>query len=185
MCILALLSCGCASKELYTLREQAIEEYRQGHWQQARTLFEKALSYGNGETGEVEYDILRYRAECELRCRDYQAAEKTYGILLELDPSEENRELYADLQEQFDRVQKINEAFAVMAEGDYENAYEAMDRYAGLGGDSVEAMAWFNKAVCAEYLGRWDEAEELFSDYLAVYPDDEDAQKELRFLRGN
>lgn len=173
---------GCASAELYTTREQAVEAFKTGDYEKARTLFEEALSYGNGEVSDVEFDILRYRAECELRLKDYEAAEKTYGILMQLDPSDENKDLYNGLQEQFDRVREINEAFRIMAKGDYEKAYEAMDRFAGLGGDAAEAMAWFNKAVCAEYLSRWDEAKQLFEDYLAVYPDDEAAQKEYAFL---
>lgn len=180
---LTVLLAGCASNELYTLREQGIQEYQQGNWQKARELFEEALSYGNGEVSEAEIDILKYRAECELRCRDFEAAENTYSILLQLDPSEENRELFSELQAEFAEIEEINKAFALMESGDYQAAYDAMDAYAGLGGDEIEAMAWYNKAVCAEYLGRWDEAKQLFSDYLAVYPDDAEAQKEYRFLK--
>lgn len=183
LAVLCAFLTGCASAELYTLREQAIAEYQKGNWQQARELFDEALSYGNGEVAEAEFDILKYRAECELRCHDFEAAEKTYGILLELDPSGENKELFAELENEFAKIQQINDAFALMESGNYKEAYEAMDAFAGLGGDQAEAEAWFNKAVCAEYLGNWEEAEELFRDYLAVYPEDEEAQKEYRFLK--
>jgi len=131
----------------------------------------------------VEFDILKYRAECELRLRDYEAAEKTYGILLQLDPAPENQKLYDSLTTQLERVSTINEAFRIMEEGDYEKAYTAMNEIAGLGGDETAAMAWFNMAVCAERLGRWEQARQLFEDYLAVYPDDEAAQKEYTFLK--
>ena len=179
----AMLLSGCASEKMYALRDEAIEKYNSGDYQKARGLFEEALSEGNGQVSEAQYDILRYRAECELRLKDYDAAKNTVGILLKLDPSEENRELYSDLQEQFERAEEINRAFEVMASGDYEAAYKEMDRYASLGGDSSAALAWFNKAVCAEYLGNWEEAAALFKDYLAVYPDDEEARKEYNFSK--
>lgn len=187
--ILAVLFClilmitGCASKEMYSLRDEAIEKYNEGSYAEARLLFEEALSNGGGEVSEVEYDILRYKAECELRLKDYEAARDSYRILMKLDPSDENKELYYDLEEQFERVEEINKAFEVMASGDYEAAYKEMDRYASLGGDSSAALAWYNKAVCAEYLGNWEEAASLLKDYLAVYPDDEDARKEYNFAR--
>ncbi|MCQ2402068.1 MAG: tetratricopeptide repeat protein [Lachnospiraceae bacterium] len=178
-----MLFTGCASNKMYTLRDEAIEKYKSGSYAEARELFEEALSEGNGQVSEVQYDILRYRAECELRLKDYEAAKKTYGILLKLDPSDKNRELYYDLEEQFERVEEINRAFEVMASGDYEAAYKEMDKYASLGGDSSAALAWFNKAVCAEYLGNWEEAASLLKDYLAVYPDDEAARKEYNFAK--
>lgn len=178
-----MLFTGCASNKMYTLRDEAIEKYKNGSYAEARELFEEALSEGNGQVSEVQYDILRYRAECELRLKDYEAAKKTYGILLKLDPSDENKELYYDLEEQFERVEEINRAFEVMASGDYEAAYKEMDKYASLGGDSSAALAWFNKAVCAEYLGNWEEAASLLKDYLAVYPDDEAARKEYNFAK--
>lgn len=179
----AVLLTGCASDKMYTLRDEAIEKFEQGSYAEARLLFEEALSEGNGQVSEIQFDILRYRAECELRQKDYEAAMNTYGILLKLDPSEENRELYYDLLEQFERAKEINAAFEIMASGDYEAAYEEMDKYASLGGDSSAALAWYNKAVCAENLGKWEEAASLFKDYLAVYPDDADARKEYDFAK--
>ena len=178
---ISLLLTGCASSKMYELRDEAVEAFNMGNYAEARTLFEEALSEGNGQVSEVQFDILRYRAECELRLKDYEAAKNTYGILLKLDTSEENKELYYDLEEQFERVKEINSAFEVMASGDYEAAYAEMDKYASLGGEASAALAWYNKAVCAEYLGNWEEAAALFRDYLAVYPDDEDAKKEYDF----
>ena len=178
-----VLLCACASKELYTIREEAIREYSLGNYENARILFDEALKNGGGEVSDIEFDILRYRAECELRTKRYAEAEKTYEILLELDPSEENKELYADLSAQFDRVKEINEAFRVMESGDYEKAYEAMREFADLGGDETGRLAWFNQAVCAEYLGNWEEAKSLMKEYLRAFPDDEEAKREYDFLR--
>lgn len=185
---LVLLSAGlllsaCASADLYTLREEAIREYNAGNYESARILFQEALEEGGGEVSEVEFDILRYRAECELRTKRYEEAEKTYAILLELDPSEENEELYYDLEAQFARVKEVSEAFRIMESGDYEKAYEAMSAFADLGGDETGRLAFYNKAVCAEYLGNWEEAKALMKEYLDAFPDDADARKEYAFLK--
>lgn len=180
---LAAFLTGCASAELYTLREQAVEAYQQGNYQQAEELFNEALSFGGGEVGETELDILRYRADCELRCREFEKAEATYGILAQLDGSEDNRAAYAELQQQFQKLEELSRVRDLMQAGDYGEAYEASDRLAGLGGDAVAAAAWYNKAVCAEYMGRWEEAAELFGDFTAIYPEDQEAAKEYEFCR--
>ena len=181
--LLALGLCGCASKELYVLRDQAMEEYRQENYARAEALFNEALSCGGGEVAETELEILRYRAECELRCREFDKARETYGILAQLDASEENQASYAELQQQFEKIGELNRAYALMQEEKYEEAYEINDGLAGLGGDAAAAAAWFNKAVCAEYLGHWEEAAELFGDYVSIYPDDAAAAKEYEFCR--
>jgi hypothetical protein len=40
----------------------------------------------------------------------------------------------------------------------------------------------FNQAVCYEYMGDFETAYTLFSEYIAKYPNDADARKELDFL---
>jgi len=177
----AVLLTGCADRKLYAVREEAVKAFEAGDYANARTLFDEALSYGNGQVAEVEFDILRYRAECELRLKDYEAAKESYRILSELDSSEDGKILYAELKEQFERVSLLEEALKLMEDGSYEKAYASFDELAGLGGDPISAAAWFNKAVCAEYMGNWDVAAELFGDYLAIYPDDAEAKKEYDF----
>jgi len=172
---------GCADRKLVTVRSEAVQAFEEKDYQKARELFDKALSYGNGQVDEIEFDILRYRAERELRLGDYEAAEKTYQILSELDTSEDGRILYGNLQEQFERLRILTEAEKRMDSGSYEEAYALLEQLAGLGGDAVSAAAWFDRAVCAEYMGNWDVAAELFGDYIAIYPEDTAAKKEYDF----
>ena len=40
----------------------------------------------------------------------------------------------------------------------------------------------FNQAVCHEYMGKYQEAYQLFQTYLSKYPNDAAAKKELEFL---
>lgn len=174
---------ACATKKLPVLREQGIEAFNQGNYQEALNFFNAALAEGGGEVSDIEFDILKYRAECELRTGDVKKAEDTYRILTELDDSEENEELYAELRAEFERIEAVSEAFSVMESGDYEKAYEVMSEYADLSGGEAGKIAWYNKAVCAEFLGNWEEAKTLMKSYVEAYPGDEDAEKEYAFLK--
>ena len=70
-----------------------------------------------------------------------------------------------------------------MSSGEYENALNYYE--AGLSLDSIDNMADLLKGQVAalEYLGRFDEAEEVLTQYVETYPNDEEAAKELIFLQ--
>lgn len=40
----------------------------------------------------------------------------------------------------------------------------------------------FNQIVCYEKLGDWENAKTKIAEYIQVYPDDADAQREAKFL---
>ena len=66
--------------------------------------------------------------------------------------------------------------------GDYENALVYIETGLELAKDDEKEELLFNQAVCYEYLGDYSKAYELFSDYVALYPTDAAALKELDFL---
>ncbi len=70
-----------------------------------------------------------------------------------------------------------------MASGEYEKALNYYE--AGLKLDSIDNKPDLLKgeAVALEYLGRFDEAKEVLTQYLEEYPNDEEASKELIFLQ--
>ena len=177
------LLAGCAEKELYEKREEAVALYNNNDYENALKLFEEALSYGNGEVSETEFDILRYKAECELRTKRYDEAEKTCSLLAELDTSPESSEMYNKLEAQLSCVKKLNEAVQLSENGEWENAYGIFSEIADLKASGAGKIAWFNKAVCAEHLGNFAEAKELMSEYVRAFPDDQEAVKEYTFLR--
>ncbi len=75
-------------------------------------------------------------------------------------------------------------AVLAMKDGDYEEAIDYMDIALSLDGNSDELIQemMFNKVVCYEELLDWENAKVAVDEYIALYPDDEDAQKEAEFL---
>lgn len=178
----ALMLTACGGEDKYALREQGIELYNSGDYAAAIEVFDKALDASDGQVSELQYDILKYRGECEIRTGDYTAAKESYTALYELcDDKDKARidEIYNELG----ALDKIKEAADMLKSGSYTEAYDAFSEYAVLDGSMTGRAAVYNKAVCAEYLGNFDEAYELLSQYLDKYQDDAAAKKEAEFCR--
>ncbi len=186
MLIFIALIClsGCSGrKRAEQLRSSAIESYDAGNYEEAEVLFNRALDADRGSVSKLQIDILKYRAECELRQGKYEAALDTYTVLLNVDDDKEALSVYEEMIGGLSGLDVLEEMLSEMEAGNYEEAYELADSYASLDGDDIGRFSWFNKAVCAEYLGNYEEAYELFDSYLRAFPDDEEAEKEARFLR--
>lgn len=50
-------------------------------------------------------------------------------------------------------------------------------------GNTATQSLMFNELVAYEYLGQYDKAKLAMDQYLALYPDDEKAQREAVFLQ--
>ena len=183
VCLLLGLSACSGKKSPAELREEAITLYKEGNYEGALERFEEALSAGRGRASDLQFDIMEYKADCELRTGQYSAARDTYERLMKLDKDKKHLRAYQRVLDSFDRIDELKAACALMDEGKYEEAYRAFDPLAELTGDAAGIIAWYNKAVCAENLGRWDEAYELFRKYVKAMPDDEAAAKEFAFLK--
>lgn len=179
-----LVFSGCGKKmDKYELRELGIEAMRAGDYEGAKQRFSEALDASKGQVSDLQYDILKYRGECELRLQQYEEAKNTYTILSELDTDAENQKAYQAILSEMDGIDQLSEAKTMMDEGDYQGAYDKLELLADLKTGMVGRIAWFNRAVCMENLQKFSEAEEAFSQYLEAYPDDEAAQKEVDFLK--
>ena len=80
-----LTSCGRKTKKEKELREQAIGFMGNGDYGAAIARFNEALSMQDSHYGKLEMDILKYRAEAEIRNGDYAAADSTYAKLIEFE----------------------------------------------------------------------------------------------------
>lgn len=67
--------------------------------------------------------------------------------------------------------------------GDYEAALNAFQAGLAMEGNSVMQSLKFNEIVAYEYLGQFEQAKLSMAQYLALYPDDEKAQRENTFLQ--
>lgn len=96
LAVLALAGCGKKTKEEKALREEGIALLDAGDYAGASEKFNAALALDTDQkAGNLEIDILRYRAEAEMKASDFSAAEKTYKQLLADDGS---RPEYLDLR---------------------------------------------------------------------------------------
>ncbi len=179
----AVMLTACQSADRYELRTQGIEAYSSGDYAAAIEAFDKALDASDGQVSELQYDILKYRGECELKTGDYIAAKETYTALYELCKDESDSAEIEHIYNELGTLDKIQEAVQLISSGSYTEAYEALSEYAAADGTVSGAAAIYNKAVCAECLGNFSEAYDLFSQYLQQYPDDADAKKEAEFCR--
>ena len=182
--MLGLLLSGCGgSSKIEELREQAIASYNAGDFASAEAQLDEALSSEWGKVSDIQIDILRYRAECELMQGKFNEALDTYEALLAADVSEEASKSYENVIAELSNLDKLSAMVSDIEAGEYQKAYDEASLLADLEGSAIGRLSWFNKAVCAEHLGNYEEAYELFNEYLKVYPEDAEAKKELDFLR--
>ena len=67
--------------------------------------------------------------------------------------------------------------------GDYEAALAAFQAGLEVEGNTATQSLMFNELVAYEYLGQYDKAKLAMDQYLALYPDDDKAQREAVFLQ--
>lgn len=183
MCTAAAFT-GCTSKpDKYALRDSGIEQYQNGDYAGAIESFNAALEASDGQVSELQLDILKYRGECEIRTGNYKAAKTTCEALKEVCRDEDDIAQAKRVYDELGALDTISKAVDLMADGSYSRAYELLDKHAELDGTLTGRAAVYNKAVCAENMGNFEEAYTLFTAYLAMYPDDEAAQKEAAFCR--
>lgn len=128
------------------LRLSGIEKLDAGDYAGAIADLEEALSLGKGRVGQMELDILKYRAEAEGKIGDYSAAAHTYGILMEVDGEKPE---YVELR----CMLNIRAGNTDQAMEDYRKLCQA---YKGAGTDSKAPEGGENQA---EDMGRDKEAQ--------------------------
>lgn len=176
--ILCLMLCGCKNKAA-EYRMLGIEHLEKGQYREAVTKLNEALENSRGKLSEEKFDILLYRAEAEYMQGLYDDCQATLSMLKE---AAGEQEAVAALQRQLDAKRLIEEASHALDRGDAATAGEKLEaaRAAGLAADrDLE----FNTMVYLEKTAKWEEALEAAQNYLARYPGDKEAEKELAFLR--
>lgn len=178
----ALLLTGCSKgPDKYELRESAIALYEAGDCSGAIGAFNEALEASDGQVSDLQFDILKYRGECEIRTGDYVAARSTYEALVELDKDSTDSGRSEELLSQLGALDKIKDAADIFRSGNYADAYDAFKPLAQLDGSLTGRAAVYDLALSAEYMGNYEEAYTVLREYTAMYPDDEAALKEMHF----
>lgn len=133
-----------------------------GDYEQARLSLEKAKE-GKGAGAA---SLLGQTYE---KLGDYNYAASVYSTYLET--KQPDAEIYNQL------------GLCKLKVGDYEAALEAFQAGLAIEGNTVMQSLKFNEIVALEHLGEFSKAKLAIEQYLALYPDDEKAQRENVFLQ--
>lgn len=135
--------------------------YYLGEYQKAYLALEDAKEKGGAES-------YLYLGRSYEATGDYNYAANVYNSYLS--KYEGNAEVYNQL------------GICEMARGEYQSALNAFQAGIQLGDSAMLQSLSFNEAVAYEYLGEYEQAYVLLTQYLANYPDDEQAKREYGFL---
>lgn len=175
---LAFVMTGCAGS-VTSLRKEGIALLEQGSYEEAITKLDEALQAGNGKVGNVQYDILLYRAEAEYMTGDYAAAKHTYEILEQADGE---KEPYIGLLQQVNAKLLLQQASDALDNDDMETARSLLDQVKEQG-LVTDRDVEFDEAVYLEKTAKWEDAYAAFLSFCEKYPEDKAAHKELDFLK--
>ena len=143
--------------------QMGVFHYYMGEYEDARSCFEKSH-----ETKTTK-DLIVHMGKTYEALGDYNYAVSLYNEYLASHSDE--AELYLQLGRN------------KMTQGDYEGAVSAFE--AGTATNNVEYIQSlkFNRIVAYEYMLDFKMAAKLMEEYVREYPEDEDAEREYRFLQ--
>lgn len=176
---MALSLTACKSSKILRYRDEAIEKYKAEDYEEALNLIESSLNLGNGDVGDIQYDLLLYKADCLIRLNRPYEAREIYEVLVKID---KNNKDYQALYNQINNVLSLIDFQKALDEDKIEDATSIYEEIKKLGLDH-ERSVLFNRAVLYEKQGKWKDAENAFNIYLNEYPDDEDCKRELKFIK--
>lgn len=175
---LLLFTTACSSKRADELRLRGIEELQKAKYDKAIETFNEAMEQSDGKVGELQFDILMYRAEAEYMTGDLEAAEKTIETLRKVNGDKDE---YIRFQSQLDAKRMVSEATQALDSGDIETARTKLDEAEALGISNDKDLQ-FDEIVYLEKTAQWEEAYNGIKEYLTQYPNDKKAEREEKFL---
>lgn len=186
------------AKERQALLEDGVTSMESGSYEAAIAKFDEALSGSKGNVGSFEAEVLSYRGEAEYKQKDYQAALHTYELLVKAEGEKERyQRMLCYIQTELGNYEAAlsygfadAEVYSRMAlqnmeQEDYGNALENVRKgiEACAADNPVMQELTFNQAVIYEKKGDFVKALELFEAYIKTYGPDEEASREVTFLK--
>jgi tetratricopeptide (TPR) repeat protein len=181
--------------KLNAYRESGITAMADSRYEDAIENFDQALALAGSKIDKTQIDILERRAEAEYNLKDYAASLDSWKILMETDPTNDEYKKNAVLcmmeTGQYEEALQIGlmqsriynkMAVEKIKAGDYEGAITIIDQGLAVDDGSAGADLLYNKAVAHESRGNYEEALQLFREYVSRYGTDENVQKEITFL---
>lgn len=151
--------------------ETVEDEYNLGkiyYYQEKYDMAEIQLSeaFRNGFTSAYYY----LGSICEKQ-GDYEAAVYNYRMYLEDSNNEKSAALFNQMGLSYMKLEK------------YTDALEAIQNGLKLNDIALDQSLRRNEIICLEHLARYDEAYKLARDYTSDYPNDEEAKRELTYIK--
>jgi tetratricopeptide (TPR) repeat protein len=181
--------------KLNAYRESGITAMEESRYEDAIESFDQALALAGSKIDKTQIDILERRAEAEYNLKDYAASLDSWKILMETDSTNDEYKKNAVLcmmeTGQYEEALQIGlmqsriynkMAVEKIKAGDYEGAITIIDQGLAVDDGSAGADLLYNKAVAHESRGNYEEALQLFREYVSRYGTDENVQKEITFL---
>lgn len=182
------------------LRDDALLYFQEEDYSKTIQYLESALERHSIFAGELNHDMTCYLAESYYQLDNYEEAEAIYDKLIASDSAEPR---YYELKGRCARdAGEYERAMEIYSEGwektedsvflklicniyleqeDYENALDFTEKGIAAGGDT-KGEFMYQKVIIYERSQKYEEAYEAIQEYCALFPDDEDAQKEMTFL---
>lgn len=171
---LSLFACKNKAKEYRLLGIEALER---GDGKTALENFNLALEKSNGQVSALQMDILAYKIEAEIQLGNISDAEESlqsYKTLAKKD--------LPLLEERIAGKKLIQELGTALNDNKLEDAEKLLSEIKEKGLEEDREYL-FDAAVYLEKTAKWQEAYEAFQQYSTRYPRDEDAKRELSFLK--
>lgn len=173
-----LMLTSCSNNKISQYRAYGIDNLENNHYEEALEYFDKAISLGNGEVGNTQYELLLYKAECLFMLKRYKESKNIYELLLKID---KNNKLYNELYNNVGSIVNLVEFKNAIDNGDVDYADELLTELKAKGFEH-EKSVMYNQGVLYEKKGEWKNALNTFNYYIKQYPNDEDALHEIEFI---
>ncbi len=149
-----------------------------GHYEAASNAFTSSI-----EEGIIEANY--YLGKIMEQDQDYQGAITYYEAFLssyfEVNNEDSNNDYIVEDYKLALTYNQMGYSYLELVE--YEKALESFDKGLEFYASSVQQSLLRNKVVALEHLNKYEEAHKVLIDYLADYPEDEEAKRELEFVK--
>ena len=149
--------------------EKKISNYDKGRLSYYMGDYESARNYLESDKANKSAEAVLMLGQTYEKLGDYNYAASIYSNYLTGNP---------------DNVILFNRlGMCKLEAGDAKSALEYFEKALALEDASMTQVLKFNQIVAYEYLGEFDQASVLMKNYLAIYPDDQEALREYEFLK--
>ncbi|MBQ8983052.1 MAG: tetratricopeptide repeat protein [Lachnospiraceae bacterium] len=146
------------SKEKKEFRQQGLDAYSAGSYEEAIEAFRVSLDSKGYLQGPVDRDSRLYLADCYFLCGRYEEAMEQYDILLKTEVEHIDYLIYQ---------KTIAQGLLNYENDNYKDALPAFETALNAGHTEIAIYA----GICAQNLGRESEMVSYYTIYLTNYPD--------------